>query len=396
MQKQNPNNWYKVKLGDLLKDKYILEIQDGNHGEKHPKQSDYVKAGERIPFLMANDLESGQVDLKNCNYISKGQAEKLRIGFSKEGDVLLTHKGNLGRVAIVPKNKFEFMMLTPQVTYYRVNNERLDRDFLKYSFLNSSFQGQIQTISPQSTRPYVGITAQRDLEIYFNEDIQIQRNAVSTLAKIDGKIEVNNKIAKTLEEMAQSIFKEWFSSEEGAKYTLLDVADYVNGGVFGKIINKEKSGLPLLKIADLNRGITDNTEWIDKEVPQKYYVNDGNLLFSWSGSVGIYIWDKGKAILNQHIFNVLPRDGYSLGFVYFLLKNKLRIFKHTAGAKATTMGHIKKEHLRDEFVFIPKGKDRSIFDALYRQLVNLKTENQKLAAVRDLLLPKLMKGEIKV
>ena len=74
----------------------------------------------------------------------------------------------------------------------------------------------------------------------------------------------------------------------------------------------------------------------------------------------------------------------------------MRIFRHTAGAKATTMGHIKKEHLRDESIFIPEGRDLNLFNVFYKQIINLKLENQKLAALRDLLLPKLMKGEIRV
>src|SRR3972149_8263203 len=113
--------------------------------------------------------------------------------------------------------------------------------------------------------------------------------------------------------MAQGIFKEWFVSKQGKEYSLLDIADFINGGAFGRIINKNRKGLPLIKIAELNRGITENSEWVDKEVASKYMIQDGCLLFSWSGSVGIYIWDKGPGILNQHIFNVIPKIGFSLG-----------------------------------------------------------------------------------
>ena len=104
------------KIKDLIADEAILEIQDGNHGEKHPKESDYVEEG--IPFLMARDFQAGQLDLRGACKIPKSLGDQLRIGFARTGDVLLTHKGSIGLVAIVPEVA-DYVMLTPQVTYYR-------------------------------------------------------------------------------------------------------------------------------------------------------------------------------------------------------------------------------------------------------------------------------------
>jgi type I restriction enzyme, S subunit len=226
--------------------------------------------------------------------------------------------------------------------------------------------------------------------------ISEQQTIVKILSSLDDKIKTNNKIAKNLEEMAQTIFKEWFSKPDGKEYSFLELAEYINGGAFGKIVNKNKRGLPLIKIADLNRGITENTEWIDKEIAKKYYIENGDLIFSWSGSIGLAIWVKEKAILNQHLFNIAPKLKFSKGLLYFALRSRLKYFDQIAGSKATTMGHIKKEHLEEQKIIISDSLDLSIFDLIYQKLVQLKLENQKLAALRDLLLPKLMKGEIRV
>ena len=113
-----PEEWEVKSFNDLLEMGYVLDIQDGNHGESHPKASDYVDKG--IPFIMANNLVNGTLDLINCKFIKKDQADKLRIGFSIPGDVLLSHKGSIGKTAIVPDVE-HYVMLTPQVTYYRVN-----------------------------------------------------------------------------------------------------------------------------------------------------------------------------------------------------------------------------------------------------------------------------------
>jgi len=133
---KNKKNWKQTSVQELV-DKGTLEKPlDGNHGEKHPVASDYVNEG--IPFIMANNLFDGKVDYSSCYFIKSEQAEKLDKGFAKPGDVLITHKGTIGRTAIVDDN-FDYIMLTPQVTYYRIKNS-LNKTFLKSYFDSSYFQ----------------------------------------------------------------------------------------------------------------------------------------------------------------------------------------------------------------------------------------------------------------
>ena len=96
---------------------------DGNHGEKHPTASEYVNNG--IPFLMASDIHNGEVDINYCKYITRERAEKLDKGFAKNGDVLITHKATIGETAILQGLEEEYAVLTPQVTYYRINVNNL-------------------------------------------------------------------------------------------------------------------------------------------------------------------------------------------------------------------------------------------------------------------------------
>ncbi len=167
-------DWHETTLGELIDTGAISEVQDGNHGDIHPKSKDYVDDG--IPFVMANILSKGQVDFDKSKKLPKSITEKLRIGFSKPGDVLLSHKGTVGEVAIVPDEiPWPYLMLTPQVTYYRVNNEKLINKFLYYVLTSRYFQSQLRRLSSQSTRAYVGITAQRNLKVVMpnNESEQI-------------------------------------------------------------------------------------------------------------------------------------------------------------------------------------------------------------------------------
>jgi type I restriction enzyme, S subunit len=159
---KNPHNWEVASVEEWVKRGFIERPMDGNHGEKHPKASDYVPTG--VPFIMANNLIDGQVDYSSCSYLSEHQANSLDKGFARTGDVLITHKGTIGRTAIVD-NKFKFIMLTPQVTYYRTL-KGLNNKYLKEYFNSDYFQTEMFNIAGNgTTRAYIGITAQKKLPI---------------------------------------------------------------------------------------------------------------------------------------------------------------------------------------------------------------------------------------
>ena len=161
---QNGNPWTKYTVQDLIDKKYIDPPMDGNHGELHPKASDYVATG--IPFVMANNLSDGFVDLSQCAFITEKQAKTLRKGFARPDDVLLTHKATLGRTAIVPEG-YEYIILTPQVTYYRVH-KGLSNVYLRYYFESNYFQSTLEAFAGGgSTRAYIGITKQCGLPVYL-------------------------------------------------------------------------------------------------------------------------------------------------------------------------------------------------------------------------------------
>jgi type I restriction enzyme, S subunit len=140
------SNWTKRKVSDLVNLDIIEKPLDGNHGEIHPKGDDFINSG--IPFIMASDINNSFIDLKTCKFISKEQAKILRKGFAKTGDVLLTHKASIGRTAIVPKISDEYILLTPQVTYYRVkDHSKLNNSYLKYYFDSKPFQDVLASFS---------------------------------------------------------------------------------------------------------------------------------------------------------------------------------------------------------------------------------------------------------
>ncbi len=205
-------NKYNIDVRQLVNMGIIEKPLDGNHGELHPKASDYVSQG--IPFVMASDLINGKVDIYNCNFISEEQAKTLRKGFAKKDDVLISHKGTIGRTAIVQDIDTDYIVLTPQVTYYRIlDDSRINKYFLKSYFDSTYFQNILLSKAQKgATRAYVGITEQLSLPIYL-PDIKQQEQFANKVREINSYIEEQQEELKNAKQMFQSLLHHAFTGE---------------------------------------------------------------------------------------------------------------------------------------------------------------------------------------
>lgn len=233
--------------------------------------------------------------------------------------------------------------------------------------------------------------------------LNTQKNIVSYLEMLDNKIELNNEINSNLEQQAQAIFDEYLNLLElpsgWVSSNLLDVADYLNGLAMQKYRpSDDETGLPVLKIKELRQGCCDsNSELCSENINPNYIINDGDVIFSWSGSLLVDFWCGGKCGLNQHLFKVSSTK-YDKWFYYVWTKHHLNRFIAIASDMATTMGHIKREELSKATVFIPTDEEYkhigSLLAPIYDAIIGNRLENNHLASIRDTLLPKLMSGEI--
>jgi type I restriction enzyme S subunit len=182
-----PEDWDQLVIDNLVDTGALEKPMDGNHGAIHPKSADFVGYG--IPFVMANNLIGGRLNIDSCAHITRKQADGLQKGFAQAGDILLTHKATIGETAIVGEILFDYLMLTPQVTYYRVKNaEVIDRDYLFHFFNGKVFQDQLQLMSGGGTRSYIGITAQRKLPVVLPNAVEEQRAIAAALSDADALI----------------------------------------------------------------------------------------------------------------------------------------------------------------------------------------------------------------
>jgi type I restriction enzyme S subunit len=202
-----PADWECTTVGQLVRNGPLEKPLDGNHGNLHPKSGDFVSFG--IPFVMANNVRDGRVDLSNCAFIRKGQADSLQKGFSRPGDVLLTHKATIGNTAVVSAIPFEYIMLTPQVTYYRVaNRARLSNFYLRHFFDSGSFQKVLLSMSGGGTRAYIGITAQLQLPVALPPTLAEQTAIATIVSDMDVEIDaLEAKLAKA-RQLKQGIMQE--------------------------------------------------------------------------------------------------------------------------------------------------------------------------------------------
>ncbi len=149
----------------------------------------------------------------------------------------------------------------------------------------------------------------------------------------------------------------------------------------------------------MKSGISNNTEKARTDIDEKYIVNNGDVLFSWSGTLELMMWTSGKGALNQHIFKVTSIN-HEKWFYYLWIKLHLDEFVRIAAGKVTTMGHIQRHHLSEALVLIPPTKTlenmNCTMNPIFKKFIQNKTSIQILIKIRDALLPKLMSGEIRI
>lgn len=277
--------------------------------------------------------------------------------------------------------------------------------FLHYVLANDSFFNYSMATSKGTKMPRGDKKAIMEYEVP-KLSYKYQVKIADILEIMDDKIELNKKINKNLLQQAQTIFTEEFLSLDGipegwSESSLLGIANYLNGLAMQKFRpSYDEQGLPVLKIKELRQGSCDaNSERCSLSIKPEYIVHDGDVIFSWSGSLLVDFWCGGTCGLNQHLFKVTSTD-YDKWFYFAWTNHHLQKFTAIAADMATTMGHIKREELAKSRVLIPSNSDYERIGGLLAPLYNLvisnRIENSKLATIRDTLLPKLMSGQLDV
>lgn len=378
----------------------LSDIQTGPFGSQLHKE-DYVAIG--TPIVTVEHLGNRVFTEQNLPMVSDADRDRLKKYVLKEGDIVFSRVGSVDRCSYVD-TKHDGWMFSGRCLRVRPNDE-LDAMFLYYYFCLEETKQFVRNIAVGATMPSINTKLLGEVPINF-PCLGKQKRIATLLSAIDDKIENNSKINDNLQQQALAIFQQELLRDgelpEGWSIgSLLDIANYLNGLAMQKFRPTDgENGLPVLKIKELRQGSCDaSSELCSPSIKPEYIVHDGDVIFSWSGSLLVDLWCGGTCGLNQHLFKVTS-DKYPKWFYYAWTAHHLARFVAIAADKATTMGHIKREELAKAEIVIPDAASMEriggILQPMYDLIISNRIENRKLAALRDTILPQLMSGELDV
>jgi len=324
------------------------------------------------------------------------------------------------------------------------------------------FLGQLYGLQGQTDMAdYVSLRDQKHVKLRL-PPIQQQRSIGAILSTLDQKIDLLRRQNATLEAMAQTLFRSWFVdfdpvidkalaagrelpealagrvakrrkvlahdhyprlpeevmalfpdrfvfSEELGKWVpegwevkpLTQIAKYQNGLALQKFRpdSEDDNFLPVLKISHLRQGYTDSKERARTDIKESCRVKDGDIIFSWSGSLLVRVWTGGVAALNQHLFKVTSKK-FPKWLYYLYTQHHLNNFIHIAESKAVTMGHIKRGHLEEALCVLPSNevikRCGMVINPMIEQVISNGLASNNLTNLRDTILPPLISGKLSV
>lgn len=420
-----------LRLGD-----HCLKI--GSGATPRGGKDAYLAEGP-YSLIRSQNVLNERFSIGGLAFISQEQADQLSNVEVQPSDVLLNITGDsVARVCQVDP-----MVLPARVNQHvaiiRPKPEVIDPGFLRYFLVSPEMQAHMLGLAASgATRNALTKGMIEKFEIPA-VPLPEQRAIAATLGALDDKIELNRKMNATLEAMARALFRDWFvdfgptrakmegyapylapdlwplfpdrldaeGKPEGWAYEpLLEQAEWVNGAAYKNMhFSDEPDALPVIKIAELKNGVTGNTQRTATDLGARYLIDDGELLFSWSGnpdtSIDTFLWTGGKAWLNQHIFAVRPNGKRSKPYMHVLLKFLKPEFAELARNKQTTgLGHVTKADMQRMMVCAASPEVHKAFDHLiepiFKQALGLQMETRTLSQTRDLLLPRLISGELRV
>ena len=415
-----PEGWRWTKITD------VARLETGHTpSRKHPEYW-----GGDVPWIGIRDATGnhGQTIYDTLQHTNELGIANSSARILPENTVCLSRTASVGYVVVMGRP-----MATSQDFVNWVCSSELDYRFLKYVLLSE--QSAFLRFASGTTHQTIYFPEVKAFHVCLPSPAE-QGAIGHILQTLDDKIEVNRRMSATLESMARALFKSWFVDFEPVRAKaagrdpslpshlsalfpdrlteveygevpegwevkpLSEVAEFLNGLALQKYPASDlDDSLPVIKIAELRNGVTAKSDRASRDVPGKYFVKDGDFLFSWSGSLLAKFWTEGDGALNQHLFKVTS-DRYPNWFFAEWVQVHLEEFQRIAAFKATTMGHIQRGHLQAAMTNCPPDDVLAALghtiSPLVERGIQVDLESRTLAAIRDTLLPQLISGNLRV
>lgn len=369
-----------------------LTTKIGSGSTPRGGKSAYIDSG--IPIIRSQNILDLSFHESGLAFISEEQAQAMEGVSVHLNDVLLNITGDsTARVAIW--NRRQQARVNQHVAIIRANPDQLDPYWLMYWLYSPEVkQHLLMLASSGASRAALtkGMLEQLELPDF---SVRQQQSISAPLRALDDKIAANQTSISKIDEILRALWQKELSLSN-IDVPLSSLASFINGKAFTK--GASGTGRVVVRIAEMNSGIGGKTVFSDFDADPDNEVNPGDLLFSWSGTLITKRWPYDQAIVNQHIFKVVPNGQLDLWALRQAIDAQLEYFQMIAAGKATTMGHIKRDDL-DQEVEVPaqmSEETNQLGNSLWRLATSLEIQNLQLARTRDELLPLLMSGRITV
>lgn len=392
-----------------LQDEGVLWVEDGNHGEYRPRPDEFVDEG--IAFIRAADMSNRGIDFARASKISPVARERVRKGIGRDGDVLLSHKGTVGRVAIVPDGSPQFVC-SPQTTFWRsLDSNRLDRHYLRYFLESPGFVRQLDARKGETDMAaYVSLTEQRKLLVAL-PPVDEQRAIADALSALDDKIESNRRISRLIDGFLPLLLPVGDGTDESVRLT--GVAD-LQKGVSYRSAELEPSSTAMVSLKCFGRtGDFQRSglkEYIGTPKPAQI-VEPGEVVVAQTDlTQGAEVVGRAlripsttgydRLVASLDLIIVRPNADIEIEYLYGLLCQE-RFRQHCRSrTSGTTVLHLAADALPSYRFHLPSSEARAEYVATVRPLLDrrdqLGGESDTLAALRDTLLPELLSGRLRV
>jgi type I restriction enzyme, S subunit len=399
-----------------------LHISDGNYSSKYPKKEEFRQSG--VPFVSSNNLTNGRIVWDNMKYISEQQHQTLRKGHLKTGDVLLVTRGNgTGGTAYVTA-PFENANINAQLVLLRADNISIDHRYLFYVISSPDFFKAVNNYASGTAQPQLPIGPLKKIPIPIR-DISTQRKIAAILSVYDDLIENNSRRIHLLETMAQALYREWFINfrfpgHEQVKQVKSPLGMIPEGWEVAKVEDLYKTtsgGTPSRKVDEYFGG---SINWVKTQELRDGYIfetdekitelgmqnSSARLVPKNSVLVAMYGATIGQlgilaqpATMNQACCALISKEppfSYAYAFLSLLIKRSDLIGLRQGAAQQ----NISQIVIRNFQLLKPTKsvleKFNSAVEPMFSLIRNLQQKNQQLRQTRDLLLPKLISGEVDV
>lgn len=397
MHTEDVTEWRSCKLGDLI-DEGVAELQTGPFGTML-NASEYRSEG--TPVIAVQDIGNNKLRHEKFVYVSDVTARRLEKYKVQEGDIIFGRKGAVERRARIAKHESGWLQGSDCIRL-RFESSAVSSEFMSHQFGSEIHKEWMIQNSTGATMPSLNQEVLRLLPVIL-PGISEQKSIALVLRSFDEKIDLLHRQNQTLEAIAEMLFRQWFLETPGDDWkerSLSGIATFLNGLACQKYPPaNEMEKLPVLKIRELSSGITDSCDWATSQVKPEFIVKTGDVIFAWSASLMVKVWDGERCVLNQHLFKVTS-DEFPKWFYLRWCKHHLAEFIAISASHATTMGHIKRSDLDAAMVLVPPPDVLSTMTQqmapLLDKQIEIARQRRTLETLRDTLLPKLMSGEVRV